>query len=175
MNARIATFALASLTSFAAACTDDATGGGPAETSGNAEQQLSQAGKGDGPSSNDKRLLNCQLEYESFSPFATVPIGSFDQTIGKVVSEGVTASDGTYQLGVSINPAPAYNLSFNVQLSTVATGEIESYVVLPSPHVGGAYLFELGAHIPAVTLPVDGGGMQAFDYLRAYCSIRNPS
>jgi hypothetical protein len=163
----LATVALASLT--AAACTVEPTDTGTAQVSGDAEQQLSQSAKADGPSSSDKRILNCQLEYESFTPFATQPIDSFDKTIGQIVSGGVTATDGTYQLGISINPAPAYNLSFNVQLSTVATGEIESYVVLPSPHVGGAYLFELGTHIPAVTA---GGG--TFDYLRAYCSIRNP-
>ena len=173
---RIAALALVSgLSSLIIGCTtDDTTTDGDAETSANAEQQLSPPGKGDGPSSNDKRILNCQLEYESFAPFATQTIASVDKAIGKIVAGDTLATDGTYALSVAINPHPAYNLAFSVQLSAVASGETVSYAVLPAPHVGGAYLFELGGHIPAVTLPVDGGATQPFDFLRTYCSIRNP-
>ena len=46
-----------------------------------------------------------------------------------------------------------------------------AYNVMPRPHVGGAYLFEIGAKIPPVTFPNE---TTPFDFLRAYCSIRMP-
>jgi len=147
---------------------------GHAETTGNAPQQLAHgAGKGDGPTSTDPRLVNCQLEYESFAPaFNSQPAGSFDDTFAKIVNDGLVASDDKYRLDVVSNSEPPFNLSFIAQLSD-ATQHAIAYVVLPPPEVGGAFLFELGGGIPAVTLPVDGG-TQDFSFLRAYCSIRNP-
>ena len=121
--------------------------------------------------STDPRLLNCQLEYESFAPTFTVKTaGMFETTFGQVENQGASASDGAYSLVVSTNPKPPYNLSFIIQIFDDARGTELSYVVLPRPHVGGAFLFEIGAGIPAVTQP-DG---TVFDHMRAYCSIRMP-
>lgn len=121
--------------------------------------------------STDPRLLNCQLEYEAFSPtFAVKTATSFENTFGQVENTGVSVNDGAFGLAVSTNPQPPYNLSFIIQIFDVAKNAELSYVVLPRPHVGGAFLFELGASIPSVMLS-DG---QAYDHLRAYCSIRMP-
>jgi hypothetical protein len=121
--------------------------------------------------STDSRLLNCQLEYEAFDPtFAVKTATSFENTFGQVENTGVSVNDGAFGLVVSTNPNPPYNLSFIIQIFDVAKNAELSYIVLPRPHVGGAFLFELGAGIPSVTLS-DG---QAYDHLRAYCSIRMP-
>jgi hypothetical protein len=156
-------------------CTDTSQQGA-AVTTGNAPQQLQHgSGKGDGPTSTDPRILNCQLEYESFAPtFASQLAGSFDDTFAKVVNDGLKAADDKFRLDVVTNPMPPFNLSFIAQLSDATTQEAIAYVVLPAPEVGDAFLFELGGKIPAVTLPVDGGGTQDFGFLRSYCSIRNP-
>jgi hypothetical protein len=157
-----------------AACTtspaDDDTG--PAVTDG-ADQQLSSShGKSDGAgTSTDPRLVNCHLEYQSSAPtWATRPAGTFDVTFGKIENEGAWAGDGAFALSVTTNPTPPYNLSLQVGIWEAATSKQLSYIVLPRPHVGGAFLFELGAQIPAVTFPETGD--QAFDTMRAYCSIR---
>ncbi len=146
--------------------------GGPAQVGG-APQQL-QAGKLDDPppvTSTDPRLLNCQLEYEVFQPtFVVKTAASLETTFGDVENTGAQAADGTYQLSVSTNPNPPANLSFTVQIVDQSKGAEIAYTVLPRPIVGGAFLFELGAPIAAVT----GADGTTFDHVRAYCSIRNP-
>ncbi len=160
-----------------AGCAGGAGDAGDAELDGNAAQQLDLGGgKEDSasrPPSKDPRLLNCHLEYEAFTPgFAVRPAASFETTFGKVENEGVSASDGAYTLVVTTNPRPPYNLSFIIQIIDESKQAGISYIVLPRPHVGGAFLFELGAEIPATTFPDEGP--QAFDHMRAYCSIRMP-
>jgi hypothetical protein len=121
--------------------------------------------------STDARLLNCQLEYEAFSPaFAARTAASFETTFGNVENTGASANDGAFGVVVSTNPHPPYNLSFIIQIIDEVKGAELSYIVLPRPHVGGAFLFELGAGIPPVTL-ADGN---TYDHLRTYCSIRMP-
>jgi len=163
-----------------AACTT-ASGDDPANTDGNAPQQViteKGGGKGDGAGSAakvpaDPRLLNCQFEYERFSPeWATHPLGTFETAFDKVETGFQWAFDPNYTLGVVNNMSPAYNLSLNVNIWDAKTNKLLGYVVLPRPHVGGAYLFELGVAIPSIDM-ADGTG--SFDNLRAYCSIRNPS
>jgi len=121
--------------------------------------------------STDPRLVNCQLEYEAFSPaFVARTAASFETTFGAVENSGASAGDQAYGLIVSTNPNPPYNLSFTIRIIDQIKRVELSYVVLPRPHVGGAFLFELGAPIPSVTM-ADG---KTFDHLRAYCSIRMP-
>jgi hypothetical protein len=121
--------------------------------------------------STDPRLLNCQLEYETFAPaFAAKTATSFETTFGAVENTGASATDGAFGVVVSTNPNPPYNLSFIIQIVDAVKNTELSYIVLPRPHVGGAFLFELGAGIPAVTLS-DGN---TYDHLRTYCSIRMP-
>jgi hypothetical protein len=157
-----------------AGCADAGDGDtGNAKIAGAPQQLEVQAGKIDGTAakSTDLRLLNCQLEYEAFAPaFAVKPAASFEVTFGEVENQGARASDGAFTLVASTNPHPPYNLSFVVQIVDEARKGSISYVVLPRPHVGGEFLFELGADIPPVTFP-DG---TTFDNLRGYCSIRNP-
>lgn len=144
---------------------------GPAQLDGAPQQ--AQVGKLDGTTakSTDPRLLNCQLEYEAFAPvFAARTAGSFETTFGAVENNGAFASDGAFRLDVVTNKTPPYNLSFIIEISDETTHKGLSYVVLPRPHVGGAFLFELGATIAPVTL-ADG---TSYDHLRAYCSIRMP-
>ena len=170
------TLLLSSLTLAGCAAGDESGDTGEAETEGNAPQQLDLgAGKGDGATralSKDTRLLNCHLEYEAFSPSFTIrPAASFETTFGKVENEGAFASDGAFQLAVTTNPRPPYNLSFIAQIVDEQRGGL-SYIVLPRPHVGGEFLFELGARISPVSFPAEG--TQQYDNLRAYCSIRMP-
>ena len=138
---------------------------------GGAPQQLESGTLATTPAkSTDPRLLNCQLEYEAFDPtFVARTAASFENTFGQVENTGVAANDGAFGLMVRTNPHPPYNLSFIIQIFDVAKNAELSYIVLPRPHVGGAFLFELGASIAPVTL--DG---TSFDHLRAYCSIRMP-
>lgn len=155
-----------------AGCAGAADSEGGAAEIGGAPQQL-EAGKlaGTVTRSTDTRILNCQLEYEAFKPaFAVKTAGSFETTFGHVENEGALVSDGAYQLVVSTNPNPPYNLSFIAQIFDQAKGTEIAYTVLPRPHVGGAFLFEIGAGIPAVT----GADGTSFDHMRAYCSIRVP-
>jgi len=152
---------------------DDSGETGDAVT-GDAPQQLNQSDKADAPKlSADTRILNCQLEYEAFSPaFAVRPAASFETTFGKVENEGAKAGDGAFTLSVHTNPHPTYNLSLIAQIIDENRRGGISYIVLPRPHVGGAFLFELGADISPVSFPAEGP--QQYDNLRAYCSIRMP-
>jgi hypothetical protein len=147
-----------------------------ANTDGDAPQQLTpNGGKGDGATtvSKDPRIVNCHLEYEAFTPsFAIRPAAQLETTFGEIENNGITASDSKYTLSVHTNPHPPYNLSFIAQIVDESRGAGISYIVLPRPHVGGAFLFELGAEIPPATFA--DTGEQAFDNLRAYCSIRLP-
>jgi hypothetical protein len=139
---------------------------------GGAPKQL-EVGKADDiatAKSTDARLLNCQLEYEAFKPtFAVRTAASFEATFGQVENTGAFASDASYQLAVTTNPNPPYNLSFIIDIFDLVKGAEVSYVVLPRPHVGGAFLFELGGVIAPVTFDAT-----TYDHLRAYCSIRVP-
>jgi hypothetical protein len=160
-----------------AACADGAGEPGEAETGGNASQQLEtgSGGKGDGATalSKDTRILNCQLEYEAFDPaFAVRHAAELETSFGTIENEGAKAGDGAYTLRVRTNPKPPYNLSFIIQIIDESRHGAISYIVLPRPHVGGAFLFELGADIPPATFPAEG--TQSYDNLRAYCSIRMP-
>jgi len=111
--------------------------------------------------------LNCNLEYERFSPtFSTLPQVSFSQPMSTVGTTGVSASNATFQLYAAVNPTPPYNLSFEVGVIRISTGKSLSYVVLPPPSTGGAFLFETGAQITTVTI----GGI-AYDHIRTYCSL----
>jgi hypothetical protein len=124
--------------------------------------------------STDARVLTCVLEYEAFTPsFAARPAATFSTTFGDVENTGAKAGDGAYTLSAHTNKHPPYNLSFVLQIVDEARKGGISYIVLPRPHVGGAFLFELGADIAPVSFP--DTGEQMFDNLRAYCSIRNPS
>lgn len=166
-------FSSLTLIGCAAGGGDESTESGDAVTA-NAPQQISQADKADAPKlSTDTRILNCQLEYEAFAPaFAVRPAASFETTFAKVENEGVKAGDGGFTLSVHTNPHPPYNLSFIAQIVDESRKGGISYIVLPRPHVGGAFLFELGADIPPVSFPAEGP--QQYDNLRAYCSIRMP-
>ena len=144
---------------------------GSAEIGGAPKQLEAGTLSGATAKSTDPRLLNCQLEYEAFAPkFTARTAASFETTFGAIENTGASASDGAFGVVVSTNPHPPYNLSFIIQIFDEAKNAELSYIVLPRPHVGGAFLFELGAGIPSVTLS-DG---QAYDHLRAYCSIRMP-
>jgi hypothetical protein len=167
--------AIASLTFAACASSDDDEG--PAVTD-DAPQQLTAngVGKGDGTTtvSKDPRLVNCHLEYESFLPDWTArPAAQLEKTFGEIETSGVTADDGTYAVALYTNPNPPYNLSFIARITEVANSNKDvAYVVLPRPHVGGAFLFEIGADIPPATFP--DTGTRTFPTVRAYCSIRMP-
>jgi hypothetical protein len=111
--------------------------------------------------------LSCNLEYERFTPtFLTLPQGSFSQPMSVVASTGVSTSNGTLLLYAGVNPTPPFNLSFEVGVIRVSTGKTLSYVVLPPPTAGGAFLFENGAQITTVTI----GGI-LYDHIRTYCSL----
>src|SRR5262245_34155254 len=148
---------------------------GDAAIDGDAPQQLSQGGgKGDGAAlSKDPRLVNCHLEYEAFMPiFASRTAGDVENTFGEVENNGIVAGDTNFMVRISTNPKPPANLSFIAQISSTTNRDFPlSYIVLPRPHVGGAFLFELGTPIPTVTFPDTG---ESFNFLRAYCSIRMP-
>lgn len=156
-----------------AGCADAGDTDNGAAKLGGAPQQV-EVGKLDGSTtakSTDPRLLNCQLEYEAFAPaFAVKTASSVETTFGNVENDGVSASDGAFGLVVQTNPNPPYNLSFIAQINDESRNVGLSYIVLPRPHVGGEFLFELGANIAPVTA-ADG---TVFDHLRAYCSIRMP-
>jgi hypothetical protein len=118
------------------------------------------------------RTLACTLEYETFAPtYASGYAGDFSLPFSTVKTSGATAGDSGFAFKVSVNPKPAYNLSFNATLSD-ASGEDIAYTVLPSPRTGGAYLFELGGRIAPVSRTGDDGIVHAFDHLRAYCSYK---
>jgi hypothetical protein len=151
----------------------DAVDPGSAEVNGAPQQFDLQTGTL-AAKSTDARLLNCHLEYETFSPtFIAAPAAFFETTFGQVENMGDTgfsASDGTFAITVGVNQHPKHNLAFTAQIDDVNTSANLSYIILPRPHVGGEFLFELGAGIAPVTL-ADGN---SYDHLRAYCSIRNP-
>ena len=155
-----------------AGCADAGNPDGGSAQIGGAPQQVETGTIGGAAvKSTDARLLNCQLEYEAFAPaFVARTAASFESTFGQVENQGASASDGAYSVVASTNPTPPYNLSFIVEIFNDTSNAELTYVVLPRPHVGGAFLFEIGAGIPAVTQP-DG---TVFDHMRAYCSIRNP-
>lgn len=111
--------------------------------------------------------LNCNLEYEAFSPaFVTRPLVSFSQPMSVVATQGVAVSNGTYQLYAQVNPTPATNLSFNIGVYRMSTGKDIGYLVLPPQAPIAGYLFEQGIRITTVTV----GGV-AYDHLRVYCSM----
>jgi hypothetical protein len=111
--------------------------------------------------------LACNLEYEKFDPsFAVSPVASFQVPYSQVQTQGVAASDGHYQISVSVNPTPATNLSVNLVITNVQTAKDAAYLVLPPLQVlAGGYLFETGARISALTK----NGV-SFDHIRAYCT-----
>jgi hypothetical protein len=116
------------------------------------------------------RHLICNLEYETFSPaFASQPAATFDTKYTIVKKQGASASDGAFTLSVGVNPTPPYNLTDNVFITNAQTGATVAYVVLPSPHLGGQFLFEVGGKIDPVT---PAGATQAFDFMRGYCSLQ---
>ena len=152
-----------------AGCASAADSAGETAQAGGAPQQL-EVGKL-ATASTDPRILNCQLEYEVFSPtFKSKTAGSFDTAFGQVQNQGAMALDSAYELVVSVNPNPSTNLSFIAQIFDRIRGTEVAYGVLPPPQVGGAFLFEIGASIPVVR-DTDG---TLYDHMRAYCSIRTP-
>jgi hypothetical protein len=111
--------------------------------------------------------LSCNLEYERFTPtFSTLPQVSFTQPMSVIASNGFSTSNATFQLYATVNPTPPYNLSFEVGTIRVSTGKSLSYLVIPPPTAGGAFLFENGAQITTVTI----NGI-AYDHIRTYCSL----
>ena len=116
------------------------------------------------------RHLMCNLDYETFSPtFADQPAASFDTKYTVVKKQGAEATDGAFTLSVGVNPTPPFNLSDSVFITNAQTGATVAYVVLPSPHLGGQFLFELGGKIDPVT---PAGATQAFDFMRGYCALQ---
>ena len=114
------------------------------------------------------RHFVCNLEYESFAPsFATMPAASFDEKQSVVNKTGAFAGDANYSVTISMNSAAPFNLVFNVFILD-ATGATVAYSVLPTPHTGGDYLFELGSKIAPIT---PDGATQSYDFMRAYCSL----
>jgi hypothetical protein len=109
--------------------------------------------------------LSCNLEYENLSPFQVAPAASFQVPYSQVQSVGATASDGRYRIYASVNPTPTTNLAFTVGVMNTQTGKDTVYLVLPSPQAAGAFLFETGARISALTK----AGV-TYDHVRAYCS-----
>ena len=83
-----------------------------------------------------------------------------------VGTTGVATSNPTLELYAQVNPSPPNNLSFEVGVIRVSTGKTLSYVVLPPPSTGGAFLFEIGAQITTVTID-----SIAYDHIRTYCSL----
>jgi hypothetical protein len=150
---------------------DDGDGaGGPASQQfvpGTAKQD------GDSVQSDDPRLVGCELEYESFTPFDTVQAAPLDATFGSIVTNGAFAGDDRYRLEIYSSSSPPFNLSFIAQLTELSSGKTVAYTVLPAPEVGGAYLFELGGAITPIALE-GRSGTHNFDFLRSYCWIRNP-
>jgi hypothetical protein len=120
-----------------------------------------------------KRHLQCVLEYARYSPdYHTSFAATFDELMSKVKANGATASDGKFAFQVQVNPNPPYNLPFIVSLRDLTTDQNLAYSVLPAPRLGGDFLFEMGARIAPVTLPVPSLTTdQQFDYLRSYCSL----
>jgi hypothetical protein len=115
------------------------------------------------------RHLNCQLEYETFSPaFASFSAASFDTKYTVVKKSGASATDGAFTLAYSVNPTPPSNLSDSLVISNATTGGTIAYLVVPSPHLGGDFLYELGGKIDPVT---PTGATQAFDFMRGYCAL----
>jgi hypothetical protein len=115
------------------------------------------------------RHLVCNLDYETFSPaFADQPAATFDTKYTVVKKDGASATDGAFTLSVGVNPSPPFNLSDTATISNATTGATVAYVVLPSPHLGGDFLFEVGGKIDPVT---PAGAAQPFDFMRAYCSL----
>jgi hypothetical protein len=110
--------------------------------------------------------LGCHLEYERFSPFAALAVTSFSQPMATLGSQSVTSSDGSLLLYAAVNPNPPANLSFEVGVDRVSSGLNLSYTVLPTPALGGAWLFETGTQITPVTI----NGV-TYNYVRAYCSL----
>ena len=110
--------------------------------------------------------LNCHLEYERFSPFAALPVTSFSTPMSTLASQAVTSSDGSLLLYAVVNPNPPANLSFEVGVDRVSSGLNLSYTVLPTPALGGAWLFETGTQITPVTI-----NSVTYNYVRAYCSL----
>lgn len=110
------------------------------------------------------QMLACNLEYETLTPFQTYPVGSFAVPYSQVVASGASASDGHYQIAAWVNPTPPYNLTWGITVTNVATGKDAVYSVQPAPVVGGAWLFETGARISALTK-----NNISFDHVRAYC------
>jgi len=114
------------------------------------------------------RHFVCNLEYETFAPsFATMPAASFDEKQSVVNKTGASAGDANYSVAIAMNSAAPFNLVFNVFIQD-ATGATVAYNVLPTPHTGGDYLFELGSKIDPIT---PDGATQSFDFMRAYCSL----
>jgi hypothetical protein len=114
------------------------------------------------------RHFVCNLEYETFSPtWATFPAASFDDKQSVVNKTGAVAGDANYSLSISMNSEAPYNLVFNAFILD-ATGATVAYTVLPTPHTGGDYLFEIGSKIAPIT---PAGAAQSFDFMRAYCSL----
>jgi hypothetical protein len=119
------------------------------------------------------RHLQCVLEYARYSPdFKTSYAGSFDELMSTVKANGATASDGKFAFQVRVNPDPPYNLPFIVSIRDLTADQNIAYSVLPAPRLGGAFLFELGARIAPVTLPVPALTTdEQFDFMRSYCSL----
>ena len=114
------------------------------------------------------RHFICNLEYETFTPsFATLPAASFDEKQSVVNKTGASAGDGSYSLSIAMNSAAPFNLVFNAFILDANSATV-AYTVLPTPHTGGDYLFEIGNKIDPITPP---GATQAFDFMRAYCSL----
>jgi hypothetical protein len=111
--------------------------------------------------------LSCNLEYARFSPtFLTLPQTSFSLPLSVVASQGAQSNTKTLLLYAQINPSPPANLAFEVGTIRISTGKSLSYVVLPTPTLGGQYVFESGAQITTVTI----GGI-AYDHIRTFCTL----
>lgn len=110
--------------------------------------------------------LSCHLEYLRATPYAALPITSFQQPMAAVSTQGASASDGTYQLFAWVNPAPSTNLAFELGVNRVSTGNTVMYTVSPMPAITDGFLFETGARIAPIAI-----GGTTYDHLRAYCSL----
>jgi len=109
--------------------------------------------------------LQCNLEYVRSAPFAWAAIASFSQPMSVVATREVSASSGGLGIYAVVNPTPSTNLSFEV--GAFSATETLLYNVMPPPSIGGAWLFETGRPIAAVTI----GGV-TYDHIRTYCSLR---
>ena len=115
------------------------------------------------------RHLACTLQYETFSPtFATQLAATFDEKYTVVKKSGASATDGAFTLSAIHNATPPFNLVDTMVITNAQTGGTVAYVVLPSPHLGGDFLFELGGKIDPVT---PAGSTVAFDFMRGFCSL----